>query len=311
MNPIAHLLKILATHDSRLLMMYSEYIAELASLAPYFFLKKDAHYRLLTYKEIVQKEAKNLAEKTSIPITDTFNSTELKENTLAYHRIKGMIIYDTNWNFSTKHFQTDLLTAEANDNISGHFLHITSGGGEAYYLEQVAQTMQSLKKPTYALIEKVCGSAGYYIASQCNHVASLTQYDNVGCIGTMVGFMDLEPMFKKWGINVIKEFAEGSDLKNKKYYNLIDGKPKQFIAEELNPLREQFVADVKKMRPKIAALSDDHPVLRGETFYSGKAIKNGLVDEITTFDNALADAYALATEWHNSNITQQQALKYL
>ena len=310
MNPIASQIKLLVAPDARLLMMQSEYLAELAALVPFISVGKELHFKIESYKEVVARDLQKVAENIPIHITTEYSLTEL-DNSLAYHRISGMIAYDSWWRFSTLQFERDLLAAEANDSISGHFIHISSGGGEAYYLDQLAKTMQSLKKPTYTLIDKKCGSAGYYIASQTNHIASLTPYDDVGCIGVMATAISYEGWYEQCGIKTVTVKATKSDLKNKKFENVLNDKPKQFIKEDLDPLQQQFVSDVKKMRPKIAALGDDHPVLRGETFYSGVAIENGLVDEITTFDNALADAYARATKWHQTHQSRKQLLNTL
>jgi len=90
-------------------------------------------------------------------------------------------------------------------------------------------------------------------------------------------------MFEKWGVKFIEEYATDSDLKNKKYTDLMRGKPDQFIKEELDPMRDKFVEDVRLGRSSIAKLPEDHPVLRGETFYANKSIENGLIDIIEPF----------------------------
>lgn len=312
MNHVEYLIRILASVDSRLFMTRNEYIAELAALVPFFLSKKEITNEH-GYNDLAHQDFMKVAGTTAIPVTDDYASLDIAKNTLAYYRIRGMITSDSSWRASTKQLEKYVLAADENDNISGHFMHISSGGGEAWYLDQLASSIRNLNKPVHALIEKVGGSAAYYIASQASHVSATTPYDLVGCIGTMVSIVDMDPMFKKWGVNFIQEYAKQSDLKNKKYEDLIDGKPEQFITEELDPLRDQFVADVKIKRSVIASLPEDHPVLRGETYYAGKALAdgNGLIDAIEPLNAALERAHAAATAWNAENEKRRKALRYI
>ncbi len=230
-------------------------------------------------------------------------------NTVAYHRITGIITADSYWRFSTKQLQKDLLAAESNDNISAHLLHVSSGGGEAWYLDQLAATIRQLEKPVHSFIERVCGSAAYYIASQSDFISASTDYDLVGCIGTMTSLMDLQPMFEKWGVKFIEEYATKSDLKNKKYLDLLHGNPDQYIKEELDPLRDKFVDDVKLCREEIAELPEDHPVLRGETYYANKSIKNGLIDVVESFAAAIHRVHDAGTSYSTRVANRKQALQ--
>lgn len=309
MNSIASLIRILTDTSSGLFITQNEYISELASLLPYFFTKREITSE--KYIDASKKRFKELQIVDNIKLTDDYTSTELDINTLAYHRVFGAITAESYWRVSTKDLQRNLIAADANNNISGHFIHISSGGGEAWYLDQLAETMRSINKPMHAYIERVCGSAAYYIASQTDFISASTPFDLIGCIGTMVSFMDMKPMFEKWGMKFIEEYATNSDLKNKKYNDLMSGSPDQFIREELDPLRDKFVADVKLCRDKIAKLPEDHPVLHGETFYASKSIENGLIDAIDTFAQALQRANEAAFEWNKKDMNRKQALQIL
>ncbi|MDD2300330.1 MAG: S49 family peptidase [Fermentimonas sp.] len=309
MNSIASLIRILTDTNSGLFITQNEYISELASLLPYFLTKRE-----ITNEAYIVASKKKLYELDitgSVKLTDDYTSTELDLNTLAYHRVFGTITADSYWRVSTKQLQRNLIAADANNNISGHFVHISSGGGEAWYLDQLAETMRSINKPIHAYIERVCGSAAYYIASQSDFISASTPFDLIGCIGTMVSFMDMKPMFEKWGMKFIEEYATNSDLKNKKYNDLLKGSPGQFIREELDPLRDKFVADVKLCRETIAKLPEDHPVLHGETFYASKSIENGLIDAVEPFGAALQRANDAALEWNKKNFNRKQALQIL
>jgi ClpP class serine protease len=272
-----------------------------------------------TYTETTGKELdaiKKEIEKTSEAdecLTTEYDSLELPEGSLAYHRIFGPILSDSRWWFSSIQFERDLLAAEANAQIAAHFVHINSGGGEAYYLDRVAETLRSCTKPIYVFIKKICASAAYYIGCHGGVVKANTQNDIIGCIGTMVSFWDLDPYFKSLGFNLIEEYASRSKLKNKRSNDLISGKPDEFRKEELDPLCEQFIADVQASRSVIGRLPMDHPILQGETYRAELAQSSdlGLIDGIITLPEAIKEAHTLGQNYLNTLYTQRRITSLL
>lgn len=293
MNHLQLLIKTFTSPHSKFFMPMNEFISELATLAPYIIGKKNELPEPSKDSRILPVPGANL--------TEYYDSQDIHSNSIAYYRVSGTIIADSRWYDSSKKLLNNLLRADDNERISAHFIHITSGGGEAWLLDQLAQTIHNLKKPAHAFIERIAGSAAYYIASQCDYISASTPFDIVGSIGTMVSFMDLQPMLEKWGINFIEEYASQSDLKNKKYHDLTTGKPEQYITEELDPLAARFIADVKRGRVALKSAKDDNPVFRGETFYADKAIKAGLIDTIESYSDAVNRLNATANS-SNKNI---------
>lgn len=306
MNKKAYVIQLLTSPQNRLLITHDEYIA---ALLAYFPLGSQSISASLdntkTYKEYVTDELIPVQAKSAVPLTVDFSSNDIEPGTLAYHRIKGLITADSWWYFSSKQFEQDLLLAEDNPNITCHFLHISSGGGEAWYLDRLSETMRSLSKPIYGFVEKLCGSAAYYIGSHGSVLKALTQNDIIGCIGAMIGFWDIDPYFESLGFKKIEEYARISDLKNQKYNKLKNGEPQQFIEEELEPLAEQFRAEVRESRPALARLELDHPALRGETFDATNAVDAGLIDGIVTLNEALTEAHELGSKWNEDRKQQR------
>lgn len=231
-----------------------------------------------------------------VNLTASFSDSDnVPEGSVAYHRIFGTIIADSWWRFSTKQLEANLLAAEANPRITAHLLHINSPGGEAYYLDRLGETMDTLQKPVIAVIEEAC-SAAYHIACHASAIYATTQFDLVGCIGTMVSFYDFSEFFTKNGIRRIEAKADQSDLKNKTVEELIDGKPRKFIDTVLNPMNEAFVKTVRSHRAALAKIPDEAPLLRGETFFTDEAKVLGLIDGRMTLAEAAAEAARLGAE---------------
>ena len=288
----------------------SEYIRTLSGItkpetSSFFFFDDIPTYEEQT-KDALKRIQSSFKQGTSTPnLTVDYSSDNLPLLSIAYHRVFGTIFADAVYSFSSKAMERNLLAAEENKSISAHFIHINSGGGEAWYLDRLSERLKNCKKPIYVFIEKYCCSAAFYIGSHGNIISCLTPNDTIGCIGTMISFWDAIPYFEKIGFNFIEEYALQSDLKNKKYNNLRKGKPQQFIEEELNPLAVQFIETVRSNRKSLASLPDDSPILRGETFDGVRSVENGLIDSIVTFEYALSETYDMAKRY-----SEQQNFKY-
>lgn len=245
-------------------------------------------------------------------LTDDYSNDELPSLSIAYYRIFGFISASSWWRFSTKQFEKDLLAAEANDAIKGHFLHINSPGGEAWYLDRISETMRTLKKPVFALLEQTCASAAYYIGCHANKIMALTQNDQIGCIGVISDFWISDGYFEQLGFKHIVVRSSQSPLKNKETENLYKGKSEAFQKNRLDPIATQFIQEVRDMRPKLKALPDDAPVIQGETFSATNAAELGLIDGTMTFLEAIQAAAEMARTYSASlNGKFNEALKFI
>lgn len=270
-----------------------------------------------TYAEDSQSIAAELSarmdEKQPVNLTTEMDSSDLTKDSLAYHRVFGSIIADDrySWYFSTKRFMANFKKAEENPLINAHFMHVSSGGGEAWLLDKAFELIQNATKPVFAYYEKAACSAGYYLMAPAKKIAAYTQNCTAGSIGTMIYMINILPALIKQGVQEIEEYATKSDLKNKKFNDLLKGNAENYIKSELDPLQEQFESNVRSARPVIAKLPDDHPVVRGETYSTALAIENGLTDAMMNIEDAIAEAYQMGMDWKRKQQAQQRAISYL
>lgn len=248
-----------------------------------------------------------------VVLTNDLSELNPEDEVLFYHPIKGFMLayqqYDWDWStgqrvpaFSTMTFLQNLKRAESSVNVTAHFLHINSGGGEAWMLDIAAAAMRECKKPIYAFIEGCCCSAAYYLAANAQVIKTFTQNDIVGSVGTMATFLDVSGWLEQLGLKKIEQYATKSDLKNKKERDVLEGHPEQFIKTILDPVQAQFEASIKAGRKQLAALDEDHPALRGETFMASEAVKVGLIDGVLSdFNQALSEAAKLGADVKASN----------
>lgn len=258
---------------------------------------------------------KKMEEKTHINISADYGNPEIEENSIAYHRVFGPIIADDSWRwyFSTKRYIENIKAAEANPQINAHFVHGSTGGGEAWLLDAAFEALRDAKKPKIFLGEKVVASAGLFIAAPADKIYTINKFDTWGSLGTMIYFLDIIPYYLKMGIKEVEEYATKSDLKNKKFNDLKKGgkDAQNYIKSELDPLQEDFEASVRSVRPIIAGLPENHPVVRGETYATKEAIEYGLVDELSTLENAIQDCYNRGMKWKGKQKAHNNAYNFL
>lgn len=235
------------------------------------------------------------------PVTIDYSSAELPDGSVAYHRIFGTITFDSRWYFSTRRFEQDLLAAEANPAITAHLLHINSGGGEAYYLDRLSETMRALTKPVVVLVEQFCASAAYYIGCHSTHIQALTANDTIGCIGTMVRVVNDDGWYEKNGIKIFDVNSSLSPLKNKMYHDVEQGKTGEYVERVLDPLARQFIDEVRSSRKQLADLPDDDRLLQGDTFSTDEAIGRGVIDGRMSMPEAIRLAYSLGADSRKAN----------
>lgn len=264
-----------------------------------------------TYQDNVAKLSEDLSSE-DISLTSSFNETDIPDNSIALHMIKGTIRADYSyWWFSTKRFIDDIRSADKNPQIIAHFLFINSGGGEAWYLEKAYKALGELNKPVIAFVEKYCCSAAYYIGCGASRIFSTSVNDTVGSIGTMVAFLDIIPYFEKLGAKWVEEYATQSKLKNKRFNDLRDGKPKKYKEKELDPFAQQFIDAVRGARNQLAELPEGHDVFAGDSYSSEEGRSNGLIDEIADLEVALQYTLQQGHKWKAKIEKQNRVQTYI
>lgn len=291
---------------------FNEVLAELI-----ISMKSSELVEVSSYKESTQKIVSSLAQSSQISVIDDYENSNVPDDSIAFHRVEGLILADSYWGFSSKQFRKDLLTADANPKVIAHFIETNSGGGEAWYLDVVAQTMKALTKPVVSHYENVAASAAIYLTINSDLIFASTRNDTIGSIGTMVSTVDIIGILEKFGAKYVEEYSSHSDLKNKKYNDLLDGKPEQYIKEELDPLAEQFIVEVAGARPLKAKLDltakpeDRDPVFRGETFDTQKSIEIGLIDGQLLIEDAIEEAYKLGKKEQDRAVKMNKVFQTL
>ncbi len=177
-----------------------------------------------------------------------------------------------------------------NDNFNrGLMLSIDTPGGEVYAIDELYLKIKDYQKktgrPVYAYMESMAASGGYYIAAPAEKI-----YANRNCwtgsIGVTVGTVfDVSEFLNDLGIKTVTitagdNKAMGSSVEpltkeqQSIYQSLVDEAYEQFV---------DIVSEGRKMNiKKVKALAD------GRIYTAKQAKENGLIDEISTRDEAIA-----------------------
>ena len=170
----------------------------------------------------------------------------------------------------------------ADDNsVIGLVLDIDSGGGAASSvppLIEAIQYFQSKNKPLIAHCD-LCGSAAYWVASQCDAIYMDNNLSEVGSIGALSVLIDNTAPNPSTGERIITVYAKESEDKN------------SLLQDTLSPLVSEFQNAVTSKRPN---LKKEKGVLSGAMFMTHEALSLGLADARKTLAETVETVFALS-----------------
>lgn len=189
----------------------------------------------------------------------------------------------------TQTIANEMLEADANSSIIGHILMIDSGGGAANSVPVLAKAIRQCTKPVVAFVDGMMASAAMYAGSYCNRIVANDKLDRIGCIGTMVQIADYPKNQKDAdGFVRLRIYADGAEEKNGEYEAALEGDFRLIKEQMLNPLNDDFKANIKANRPNVA---DEQ--LKGRTYYAQDCVGT-LIDAIGGFDAAINEVLNLS-----------------
>lgn len=183
-----------------------------------------------------------------------------------------------------------LRKAAENPKIKAVLIRINSPGGTVATSQELNQAVTKLKekKPVYTSMGDICASGGYYVACATDKI-----YANpgtlTGSIGVILNGMNFKGLADKLGVqpqvvksglfkDIASPYRAMTDDERKILQSLIDDSYDQFV---------NAVASGRKMKV------DDVKKIADGRIYSGRqAKKNGLVDELGSYQDAIDELQA-------------------
>jgi protease-4 len=192
-----------------------------------------------------------------------------------------------------------LKKADGHPNISAHLLYIDSPGGTVDGLETFGNIVKAAKKPVIAFVDGMMASAALWIGSCAKEAYASTEIDQIGSVGVLLSFMDVQPVYEKLGAKFHKITADQSYDKTRIWDDLRAGKYQEYKNEVLNPLAQRFMDVVKANRPGV---KDEQ--LHGKVYFA-KDVIGSFIDGIKNIDQAVARAQELGQEYDRSQESSQ------
>lgn len=252
-------------------------------------------YKSLSTNSVEEKTIDQLMiERQSVNENSSVNATANKVVIVDFNQ--PVVKFDYGYWLGTKTY-TRILNQLANDDtVAGVVLNIDSGGGQVYGTPEFYDYIKNYPKPIVAYTDGYMCSGAYYIAAPTKRIFANKRADAIGSIGAYATIVDSNGIWENFGAKVHTIYATKSTEKNSEYREVIDNSNyESYIKNQLDPIVDSFVADMKESRPNIS-----EEAFKGGTWTGEQSVAMGLVDENGTIQDAINYVFELSINTSNS-----------
>jgi protease-4 len=145
-------------------------------------------------------------------------------------------------------------------------------------------------KPIYSVVEEVCASGCYYVASATDEIYA-NPASMVGSIGVIMDSFGAVDLMKKIGIER-RVYTAGVNKNLLDPFSPSTEKQRSIVDAMLKDVHEQFITAVKEGRGD--SLIDDGDVFSGRVYSGSQGLKIGLIDGFSSVNNLARDVIGVA-----------------
>lgn len=203
--------------------------------------------------------------------------------------LRGVATYATEaygYCFSTLKLSQNIAQLAGDPSIATIILDIDTPGGHVTGTQEAADAVWAAQKvkPVIGIINPLCASAGYWIASQCSSIIGVPSAD-IGSIGVFMCHYDCSAMLADSGIKPTFIYAGEHKVEGNSMEPLAK-EAKAFFQQEVNKTYLQFLQAVARGRGvSVATVRDGFGA--GRCFAAPDALRAGMIDSISTLDQAM------------------------
>jgi len=169
-------------------------------------------------------------------------------------------------------------------------LHINSPGGSPVQAGMIVDEIRRLRKgypnkPLYVVVDEICASGGYYIASAADRIY-VNKASIIGSIGVLMDGFGFTGTMEKLGVER-RLLTAGENKGFLDPFSPQSEKHKQHAQTMLKEIHEQFIEVVRAGRGK--RLHETPEMFSGLFWTGAKAIDMGLADDLGSVDSVARD----------------------
>mgnify|MGYP001809985657 CR=1 FL=1 len=174
------------------------------------------------------------------------------------------------------YIQAALIAAEDDPSVREIALDVDSPGGYISGLDETAQLLGAVSKPTTAYVGGMAASAAYWLASQADRIVAMSPASEIGSIGVALEEYDDDQALADQGI--AHRVYTSTDAPNKRHDTKTEEGRNKVIAE-LDELHSIFVRRVSEGRG-VPQANVDAEFGQGGILIAEKAMAVGMIDEV-------------------------------
>ena len=175
-------------------------------------------------------------------------------------------------------------------NNRGLIITVNTPGGGVYESDELYYAIKEYKeetgRPVYSYMESQATSGGYYISAPCDKILA-NRNCWTGSIGVTIGTIyDITGLLEKYGVKTVTITA-GKNKAMGSYTEELTKEQQAILQGLVDEAYDQFVGIVSEGRGM--SKSDVEKLADGRIYTAKQAKKNGLIDEICRYDEAVED----------------------
>jgi signal peptide peptidase SppA len=169
-----------------------------------------------------------------------------------------------------------------NPDVTRIALQVSSPGGTVTGIEELANKVRNLEKPTMAYTDTEMASAAYWVASAADRVVA-SPSATVGSVGVYMAVPDMSKLYESQGVRMVVIKSAGSPLKGAGIEGTsLSEEQMAELQSSVDSMYEDFKVAIRHKRKMVA-----DSALRGQVFSGKQAAAQGLV-------TGLADSFSEA-----------------
>jgi len=194
-------------------------------------------------------------------------------------------VIDSKGDANAEHVTSALQNAFKDKNTQGVILRINSPGGSPVQAGIIYDEIRRLRGlypevPIYVVVEDLCASGGYYVASAADRIY-VDKASIVGSIGVIMDGWGFTGTMEKLGVER-RVLTSGENKAFLDPFSPVDPKQKEHALAMISEIHQQFIDVVRKGRGK--RLKETPDMFSGLMWTGAKSVELGLADGLGSVD---------------------------